>query len=117
MVIKCSQGACYNTNRPPKIPIKQADLNEKMLLELTQAANNFDEVKLEAALADRSLEQADENHRISKGEFEARLEPLSDHLEAQNIAIPCLAGLQIGNGQTDVVQLSALDHNKILLHF
>ena len=54
-----------------------------MLLELTQAANNFDEVKLEAALADRSLEQADENHRISKGEFEARLEPLSDHLEAQ----------------------------------
>ena len=58
-------------------------MNEKMLLELTQAANNFDEVKLEAALADRSLEQADENHRISKGEFEARLEPLSDHLEAQ----------------------------------
>ena len=54
-----------------------------MLLELTQAANNFDEVKLEAALADRSLEQADENHRISKGEFEARLEPLSDYLEAQ----------------------------------
>lgn len=54
-----------------------------MLLELTQAANNFDEVKLEAALADRSLEQANENHRISKGEFEARLEPLSDHLEAQ----------------------------------
>ena len=63
--------------------IEQADLNEKMHLELTQAANNLDEAKLEAALADRSLEQADENRRISKGEYEAGLEPLSDHLEAQ----------------------------------
>lgn len=63
--------------------IEQADLNEKMYLELTQAANNLDEAKLEAALADRSLEQADENRRISKGEYDAGLEPLSDHLEAQ----------------------------------
>ena len=63
--------------------IEQADLNEKMLLELTQAANNLDEAKLEAALADRSLEQADENRRISRGEYDAGLEPLSDHLEAQ----------------------------------
>ena len=63
--------------------IEQADLNEKMYLELTQAANNLDEAKLQAALADRSLEQADENRRISKGEYDAGLEPLSDHLEAQ----------------------------------
>lgn len=63
--------------------IEQADLNEKMLLELTQAAHNLDEAKLQAALADRSLEQADENRRISKGEYDAGLEPLSDHLEAQ----------------------------------
>ena len=63
--------------------IEQADLNEKMYLELTQAANNLDEAKLQAVLADRSLEQADENRRISKGEYDAGLEPLSDHLEAQ----------------------------------
>ena len=63
--------------------IEQADLNEMMLLELTQAVNNLDEAKLEADLADRSLEQADENRRISKGEYDAGLEPLSDHLEAQ----------------------------------
>ena len=63
--------------------IEQADLNEKMFLELTLAANNLDEAKLEAALADRSLEQADENRRISRGEYDAGLEPLSDHLEAQ----------------------------------
>ena len=63
--------------------IEQADLNEKMLLELTQAANNLDEAKLEAALADKSLEQADENRRVSRSEYEAGLEALSDHLEAQ----------------------------------
>lgn len=63
--------------------LEQADLNEKMYLELTQAANNLDEAKLQVELADRSLEQADENRRISKGEYEAGLEPLSDHLEAQ----------------------------------
>ena len=66
-----------------QVRMEQADLNEKMLLELTQAANNLDEAKLQTALADRSLEQADENRRISKGEYEAGLEPLSDHLEAQ----------------------------------
>ena len=66
-----------------QIRMEQADLNEKMYLELTQAANNLDEAKLQTALADRSLEQADENRRISKGEYEAGLEPLSDHLEAQ----------------------------------
>lgn len=65
--------------------MKQADLNEKMFLELIQAANNLEEAKLEASLADRSLEQADENRRISKGEYDAGLEPLSDHLEAQSL--------------------------------
>lgn len=63
--------------------LEQADLNEKMLLELTQAANNLDEAKLQAALADQSLAQADENRNVSKSEYEAGLEPLSDHLEAQ----------------------------------
>ncbi len=66
-----------------QVRMEQADLNEKMYLELTQAANNLDVAKLQTALADRSLEQADENRRISKGEYEAGLEPLSDHLEAQ----------------------------------
>ena len=63
--------------------LEQADLNEKMLLELMQAANNLDEAKLQAALADQSLVQSDENRNVSKSEYEAGLEPLSDHLEAQ----------------------------------
>ena len=66
-----------------QVRMEQADLNEKMLLELTQAANNLDEAKLQTALADGSLEQADENRRVSKGEYDAGLEPLSDHLESQ----------------------------------
>lgn len=37
-----------------------------MLLELTRAANNLDEAKLESELADRSLQQAEENRRVSK---------------------------------------------------
>ena len=63
--------------------LEQADLNEKMTLELTQAANNMDEAHLEAALADRALTQADENLRVSKNEYNAGLETLSDHLESQ----------------------------------
>ena len=63
--------------------LEQTDLTEKMTLELTQAENNWDEARLEAALADRSLEQASENQRVSKSQFDAGLETLSDHLEAQ----------------------------------
>lgn len=66
-----------------QVRLEQADLNEKMLLELTQAANNLDEAKLEATLAEQSLAQADENRKVSRSEYEAGLEPLSDHLEAQ----------------------------------
>lgn len=63
--------------------LEQQDLNEKMLLELTQAVNNLDEARLETELADRSLEQAAENRRVSEKQYEVGLETLSDHLEAQ----------------------------------
>lgn len=63
--------------------LEQQNLNEQMLLELTQAANNLDEARLESELSDRSLQQAEENMRISKSQYEVGLESLSDHLEAQ----------------------------------
>lgn len=63
--------------------LQQENMNEQMLLELSQTANNLDEAKLEVELSDRSLEQAAENMRISKSLFEVGLETLSDHLEAQ----------------------------------
>lgn len=63
--------------------LEQENLNEQMLLELAQAVNNLDEAQLEKELAERSLEQATENMRVSKSQYENGLETLSDHLEAQ----------------------------------
>ena len=83
-------GERYNKVRAAKSKLEQAqleqfDLNEKMQLELRQTENNLDEARLEAELADRSLEQAEENQRVSKSEYEAGLETLSDYLEAQTL--------------------------------
>lgn len=63
--------------------LEQENLNEQMLLELMQATNNLDEAKLESELSERSLQQAEENMRVSKSQYEVGLETLSDHLEAQ----------------------------------
>ena len=68
-----------------KARMEQSNLNEKMLLELTQTANNLDEAKLEQQIAERSLDQAAENMKVSKGEYDAGLESLSDYLEAQTL--------------------------------
>lgn len=56
---------------------------ELMQLELTRAANNLEEARLECTLTDRSLEQAEANMRMSGKQFDNGLEPLSDYLEAQ----------------------------------
>ena len=63
--------------------LEQEDSNEQMMLELSQAINNFDEARLEKRLAERSLEQAEENMRVSRTQYDVGLETLSDHLEAQ----------------------------------
>lgn len=63
--------------------LEQEDKNELMLLELAQAENNLDEAHLECNLADSSLEQAEENRRVSAEQYRQGMETLSDHLEAQ----------------------------------
>ncbi|MCD8293282.1 MAG: TolC family protein [Prevotellaceae bacterium] len=63
--------------------LQQESMNERMLLELTQAANELDEARLEREIAERSLRQAEENMRVSKNQYDVGLETLSDHLEAQ----------------------------------
>ena len=65
--------------------LEQQDMNEKMVLELSQAANNLDEAFLERDIADRSLTQAEENMRVSRKQYDAGMETLSDHLEAQTL--------------------------------
>lgn len=64
--------------------LEQENASEKMLLELMQAANNLDEARLETELSDRSLEQAEENMKVSGKQYEVGLETLSDYLEAAN---------------------------------
>jgi outer membrane protein TolC len=63
--------------------LQQQNLTEQMQLELAQAANNLDEARLEADLAGKSLQQAEENMHVSRSQYDAGLETLSDHLEAQ----------------------------------
>ena len=66
----------------------QAELEsggELLALEMTQAANNLDEALLERRLADTSMEAAEENLRMSRRQYEAGLETLSDYLEAQAV--------------------------------
>jgi len=63
--------------------LEQQDLNEKMLLELSQASNNLEEAQSEVNLCKIALEQATENMRLSKQQYEVGFEPLSDYLESQ----------------------------------
>lgn len=63
--------------------LEQENGSERMLLELTRAANNLDEAAMEVALAESSLAAADENLRLSQRRYEAGAEVLSNYLEAQ----------------------------------
>ena len=81
-------GERTNKVKSAKVKLEQArfeqeSANEKMLLELMQAANNLDESRLETELSERSLAQAEENMKVSGKQYEVGLETLSDYLEAQ----------------------------------
>lgn len=81
-------GERSNKVRAAKAKMLQAELDreegiESMTLELTQAANNVDEASLELTIAERSLTQAEENMRVSRSMYDAGMETLADHLEAQ----------------------------------
>ena len=64
-------GANSNKVRAAKAKLEQArleqeNMNEQMLLELAQSVNNLDEARLESTIAERSLQQAEENMRVSR---------------------------------------------------
>lgn len=63
--------------------LEQQDMNEKMQLELAQSANAVSEAETELALCETSLQQAAENMKLSKQQYEVGFEPLSDYLETQ----------------------------------
>ncbi|MBQ9169611.1 MAG: TolC family protein [Bacteroidaceae bacterium] len=62
---------------------EQQDLTEQMQLELAQADNNFAEAQTELRITQRSLEQAEENMRLARQQYDAGMEPLSQLLDAQ----------------------------------
>ena len=68
-----------------QVELERQHLDEKMQLELSQAADILDEASLEASLAVRSLAQADENLQLSRKQYEASMESIGDLLEAQNL--------------------------------
>lgn len=63
--------------------IDLADSREKMTLELFGAYNTLKEQVEAVAIAQRSVEQAEENLRLSQSAFKSGVETLSDHLEAR----------------------------------
>ncbi|MBO7114269.1 MAG: TolC family protein, partial [Bacteroidaceae bacterium] len=63
--------------------LEQESLNEKMSLELQKLTNEVDEAQLELDMRIRSLEQCDENLRMSRKSYSVGYEPISDLLEAQ----------------------------------
>jgi outer membrane protein TolC len=67
------------------LQLQRDDLNSKMELEAQQSLDKYEESKLEVSLTHRSLEQAEENMKISRDHYEAGMETLSDYLEAQTL--------------------------------
>jgi outer membrane protein TolC len=63
--------------------LEQEDLTEKMRLEAMQASNNLHEALMEIDVTQKSVEQATENMKMSRQQYEVGTEPLSDYLEAQ----------------------------------
>ena len=62
---------------------EQQDLTEKMQLELAQAGNNFAEAQTELDITERNLQQADENMRLARQQYDVGTETLSQLLDAQ----------------------------------
>lgn len=81
-------GERTNKVKAARIKQQQAELErdnkaEMMMLELSRAANNLDEARMELELSERSLTHAEQNMKLSQQQFNAGVETLSDYLESQ----------------------------------
>lgn len=81
-------GEKSNKMKAAQVKQQQAQLErdekvELMMLELTKASQNVEEAKGEIALTQKALEQAETNMRLSKQQYDAGFETLSDYLETQ----------------------------------
>jgi len=81
-------GEHSNKIKAAKTRLQQSELElenkrELMILELNRSANNLDEARLEVTLAEKSLSQAESSMKLSRQQYDAGMEPLSDYLESQ----------------------------------
>lgn len=65
------------------VQLQRDDIAQQMELELIQAFDKWDEAVLDVQLTVRSLNQAQENMRVSEDRYKAGMETLADYLEAQ----------------------------------
>jgi outer membrane protein TolC len=61
------------------------ELTEKMDLEIQQTWHQFSESQLEVAMNTLALEQAEENLKTTRNQYEAGMETLANYLEAQTL--------------------------------
>lgn len=73
--------------------LEQQDLDEQMQLDYSQCLNLYEEAQTEQHLCEVALEQAAENMRLSKQQYEVGFETLSDYLETQAVWQQCNANL------------------------
>ncbi len=73
--------------------MEQQDLDEQMQLEWAKSKNLYDEAQTELSLCQTALEQAAENMRLSKQQYEVGFETLADYLETQAHWQQCNANL------------------------
>ena len=73
--------------------LEQQDLDEQMELEWAQCHHLYDEAQTELNLCQVSFEQAAENMRLSKQQYEVGFETLADYLETQAQWQQCNAAL------------------------
>ena len=66
-----------------QMQLERDEKMELMMLELTRASQNVEEAKGEIALAQKALEQAETNMKLSKQQYDAGFETLSDYMETQ----------------------------------
>lgn len=88
--------------------MEQQDFDEQMQLEWAQCKNIFDEAQTEVCLCQTALEQAAENMRLSKQQYEVGFEPLSDYLETQASWQQCSANLVNARCQMQLAQVRLL---------
>ena len=73
--------------------LEQQDFDEQMELEWAQCRHLYDEAQTELNLCQVSFEQASENMRLSKQQYEVGFETLADYLETQAQWQQCNAAL------------------------